>query len=453
MNPTFNPRSLSSIINIEALEFALYNIENRHIPSIVDGLKPVQRFFLYSTLQNAKTAFNKVAAVAGRVSEYGYEHGESAASDAGQLMANTWNNHVPIIKGRGNFGSRMVQEMAAPRYTHCMVHDNFNLLFKDSNLAPIHSKDEHLPPAFYLPIIPFVLLNGVKGIATGYATHIIPHDPLDVTRCVVEYIEKGVITHEPKFKLPDFQGKLTVDEDNKLSIEGMYTFNGKTKLTITEIPYKYDREKYVEILDGLEEKGTIVRYEDNCGKDNFNFEVTLKRDFFLGQRADEHHEIFMKVFKLRQSATQNLTVLDWDRKLRNYKKSSDLIKDFVDYRTPFVQKRIDNEIEVCNYKLKLANAKTEFIGSVIDETIVLKGKTRAKAIKEIEIHENLKEFSDQLISMNMYHMTNDEIVKLKKQTTEIKKQLSYWNKTTVKKEYLKDATQVFVSLAEHQIKK
>lgn len=429
-------RHLKSIIDNEALAFAMYTVENRAIPHLIDGLKPVQRFFLYSTLMNARTAYTKVAAIAGRVSELGYHHGEGSAADSGQLMANTWNNNLPIIQGRGNFGSRMVHSMGAPRYTFCKLHDNFFDVFKDTDLAPEHVDKEHLPPAFYLPTIPFILLNGVKGIATGFATDILPHCPEDVVRCVKEYLATGDIKKEPKIKFPEFHGKIIYGD--KMFIEGTYTFNGKTKLEITEIPYKYDRETYVAILDALEDAGTIVRYDDKCGKDNFNFEVTLKRDFFTGQKESEYHEIFMKTFKLRQGISQNITCIDENRKLRYYEKASRLIKDFVDYRMKFTQKRIDSKIPVLERKFALAEAKTVFIEKVIDEVIVLRGKTRAAAIKEIETHPELMMFSEELISMNIYHMTKDEIAKLKKQAKEIKQELQYWKKTSSQVEYLKD---------------
>lgn len=436
MTPTFKKRPLSSIIDKEALEYALYVIQNRAIPHMIDGLKPVQRFFLYSTIQNAKTNFNKIAAVSGRVSEYGYHHGEGSAADAGQLMASTWSNHLPLIEGRGNFGSRMVQDMAAPRYTFCRLHNNFNMLFKDNDVAPAHTDKEHIPPAYYLPIIPFVLLNGTKGIAVGFATDIIPHDPNDVINCVKEYIETGVITKEPSFLLPDFQGKLVHGENGQVNIEGVYELIGKTKLVINEIPYKFEREKYVELLDSLEEKGTIVRYEDKCGKHNFSFEITLKRDF------NTTHENIMKVFKLRQSATQNLTVIDWDYKLREYDKASNLIIDFVEHRKGFVQKRIDKKIVDTQYRYDVALAKIEFIQKVIDEVIVLKGKTRNQVLTDIKSHENLAMHSELLISMNLYHMTKDEIKKLGTQATAIKKELSYWKKTSVKVEYLNDINEL-----------
>lgn len=433
MKPTFRKRPLASIINKEALAYALYVIEDRSIPHMIDGLKPVQRFFLYSTIQNAKTKFNKVAAISGRVSEYGYAHAETAAADAGQLMANDWNNHIPIIEGQGNFGSRMVQEMAAARYTFCKIHENFHKVFKDLDISPEHADKDHIPPAYYLPTIPFVLLNGTKGVAVGFATDIIPHDHIDVIKCVEEYINTGEIKNEPKFKLPEFQGKLIIGECGKqVNIEGSYELIGKTKLIINEIPYKYDREKYIKVLDDLEDKDIIVRYNDKCGKDNFCFEVTLKVAF------NTDHENIIKQFKLRQSATQNLTVIDWDSKLREYDKASQLIKDFVDHRMLFTQKRIDKEIVDNQNRYSLSLAKIEFIQKVMDDVIVMKGKTRMQAIKDIKSHENLTTCADILISMNIYHMTKDEIVKLGKQANEIKKELAYWKKTTVKVEYLKD---------------
>lgn len=436
VNAQFKDRPLESIINNEALAFAMYTVENRAIPHIIDGLKPVQRFFLYSTIQNARSKFNKVAAIAGRVSELGYHHGEGSAADAGQLMANTWNNNLPIIQGQGNFGSRMVQKMAASRYTYCRLHDNFFKIFKDIELSPVHHDKEHIPPAFYLPTIPLILLNGVKGIATGFATDILPHDPEDVVRCVREYLEHGEITEEPAIKFPEFTGRV-VHVADKMFLEGTYVYNQKTKLEITEIPYKFEREDYITLLDELEDEGVIVRYDDHCG-DNFNFEVTLKRDFFNGEDEFERHEKIMKTFKLRQGISQNLTCIDWDRKLREYEKSSDLIIDFVEYRKKFTAQRIQHNITTFTRSHALAQAKVDFIEKVISEEIVLKGHTRANAIKEIEKHENLMMFSGELISMNMYHVTKDECEKLRKQMREIKKELAYWKKTDVSTEYLKD---------------
>ena len=100
-----NVRNLQSIIDNEAKEFAIYTVENRAIPNLIDGFKPVQRFVIARALdlsRGNKEKFHKLASVAGGVADLGYHHGEGSAQDAGALMANTWNNNYPLLDGQGN---------------------------------------------------------------------------------------------------------------------------------------------------------------------------------------------------------------------------------------------------------------------------------------------------------------------------------------------------------------
>ena len=428
MTATFNDRSLKSIVDKEALTFAKYSVEERAIPNHIDGLKPVHRFFLYSVMQSASTKFNKVAAIGGRVSELGYHHGETSAADSGALMASTWSNNLPIVEGDGNFGSRMVQEASAARYVFARLHENFNKYFKDTNLAPVHPDPEHLPPMFYLPTIPYVLVNGSFGIATGFRTDIPPHSVDSVVECVKEYITHGDCK-EPLIQFPDFKGDI-FQNDEECYMVGKYELIGKTKLLIKEIPYAYDREKYVMILDDLVDRDIIVRYEDLCGEDDFDFEVILKRDFNPAKIVD--------VFKLKQNIPRNLVVITHDRKVKVYASTKDMLKDFVDFRMPFYDTRIQNELAKAEDALRLAEAKVVFIEAVLSGEIDLKGKTRLQAIKAIESNEKLVDFSDNLIKMNIYHLTTDEIKKLKQDITRIKKDVKYWKSTDSRKEYLND---------------
>ena len=85
---------ISQVASREWKSFAMYTVENRAIPNMIDGLKPVQRFYLYSSIQNTKRDFKKVSAVSGIISDYGYNHGEGSAAGSGQLMAATWNNNI-----------------------------------------------------------------------------------------------------------------------------------------------------------------------------------------------------------------------------------------------------------------------------------------------------------------------------------------------------------------------
>ena len=428
-----NTRTVNSIVNDEALEYAKYVLSDRAIPNMIDGLKPVQRFFLYAALKSASKEFKKVAALGGIVSEYGYNHGESAAMDAGALIANTWNNNLPILQGRGNFGSRLVQDAAQSRYIYCRVHENFYKLFKDTELAPEHIDPEHIPPAFYLPVIPTVLLNGVKGIATGFDTEILPHDPHSVVAAVLDAV-KGNPIPEPLLKFPEFSGKIIQNE--KWFIEGTYELFGKTRLTITEIPIKYDREKYVVLLDKLEANDKIVSYSDECGGNGFQFKVVLKRD------TDTSHENLIKMFGLRQPINQRLNVIDDHGSLRQYNKAGELIADFVSIRSQYIQKRIDKNIKTTKEEYDLAIAKVEFIKAVVGGEIVLSGMSRAKAVKLISEFEQFKPHAQKLIAMNLYHMTDDEIKRLEKEAAKLQREYKYWTNTTVQKEFIKDVKEL-----------
>ena len=434
-------RMFSDIMNKEARDYSMYTIEDRALPNLIDGLKPSQRFFLYSVLRNARNGFTKVASVGGVVSEYGYHHAETSAQDTGAAMANTWNNNFPIIQGRGNFGSRVVQESAAARYIYCMIHENYRKTFLDEDMAPKHWDPEHFPPRFYLPIIPTVLLNGVMGMAVAYATTILPHDPKSVIECVKDVLESGKCK-EPLLKFPDFNGKIIPQEEpGKYMLEGLYSYDEKrkTKLIISEIPPKYDREKYIAVLDELTDKNLIVSYTADC-RNGFKFEITLKRDLTVDMTD---HSAVMKMFKLNQSVSQNITVIGPNRSptssdVRAYDSAKTLIADFVKHRLTYYPARIAKRISELEEKTRYANARIIFIQKVISDEINPRGKTRKQTLTTIERFDELKEFSEKLIGMNIYHITSDEVKKLEKDLQVIEKELKYWKKTTPKAEYLKD---------------
>lgn len=442
-----NLRSLKSIINNEAKEYALYTVEERAIPNLIDGFKPVQRFIIYRALEKAKgdkSKYHKLAGLSGGVAEIGYHHGEGSAAEAGKLMANNWNNNVPFLDGRGAFGSRLIQKGGAARYVFCRISQNFFDLYKDLNISPEHPDVEHIPPKFYLPIIPTVLLNGVKGIATGYATNILPHSLKSVVECTKLAID-GKLDKEPEVQFPQFNGKI-IPTESGVELQGTYELKGKTQLLITEVPYKWEREAYTtKILDELVNQGKISEYDDLSGEDEktgqvkFRFKISIKKDFNLKSDPEERHEQIIKEFGLSQKIGQFFTVIDDQGKIRDdFTKASELIKYFVEIRKPFYQKRIDIKLSESEYLYDYAKAKVDFIKMVLDKTIVLSGKSRKDALAAIEQFDNLKPFSDKLISMNLYHMTKDEIKKLEQAAKEYKAEYEYWKTTDIETEYKKD---------------
>ncbi|YP_010843871.1 DNA topoisomerase II [Salmonella phage KM16] len=436
-----NQRSLQSIIDNEAKEFAIYTVENRAIPNMIDGFKPVQRFVMKRALdlsRGNKEKFHKLASVAGGVADLGYHHGEGSAQDAGALMANTWNNNFPLLDGQGNFGSRLVQKAAASRYIFCRVSDNFRKVYKDLEIAPAHKDNEHIPPAFYLPVIPTVLLNGVRGIATGYATNILPHSFESIVECTRLALE-GKLDKEPEVKFPKFNGKVVPTEDGGVELHGVYKFTSASQMYISEIPYKFDRDTYVEkVLDPLEEKG-LITYTDDCSKAGFGFKVKFRGVYNLPVSTEMRHDMIMRDFKLIEKLSQFIVVIDENGKLNDkFTKASDLIKHFVEVRKTFVEKRIEHKLNEVKEQLTLAVAKAQFIKDVVDGKIVIQGKTRKALVSELEKVDLFKSHVEKLVSMNIYHITSDEAKKLIEAAKSLKKEYKYWQETTPEAEFIKD---------------
>jgi DNA gyrase/topoisomerase IV subunit A len=431
-----NDYPISKVAANEWKSFAMYTVESRAIPNMIDGLKPVQRFYLYSSLINSKKDFKKVSAVSGIISDYGYNHGESSAAGAGQLMAAEWNNNVCLIEGRGSFGTRLIQEAGAPRYVYSRVHDNFNKYIKDIDLSPIHEDPEHEPPAFYLPIIPMVLVNGTKGIATGFATNILPHSPKDLKKACVQYLDKGKITIKPSVMFPEFTGTVeqSKEDPTKYTAYGTFVKKGKTTISITEVPYGFDRESYVKVLDNLEEDGDIVSYEDKCNKNGFHFEVKLK----LTSTKWNDTKIITK-FKLSKPFSQNLTVIDFEGKLREYADARSLIKDFCDYRLGILQRRIDARVKEYNEEVRWLNVKMEFIQANVDGRIVFKDNTKVQVVNQIMQETSaLGGDTNRLLALSILNLTKEEIVKLKKQIADSKQTLSLWENTSPTEQFKTD---------------
>lgn len=431
---------LSSLAANEWKDFAMYTVEARAIPNMIDGLKPVNRFYLYSSIQNSKKEFKKVSAIAGVLSSYGYSHGETSGAGAGQLMASEWSNNICLVEGRGSFGTRLVQEAAAPRYTYTRLHKNFEQYIRDIDLAPEHADPEHEPPAFYVPVIPLVLANGVKGIATGFATNILPRDPVDLARACREYIQTGKIAKRVAIKFPDFNGKVVYEADKeRYQCLGTYELKSKTVLLITEVPYGYDRESYVEVLDKLEEDGSIVSYEDQCDKQGFRFEVKLKQQ--ISALWDD--ERIIKKFKLSKPLTENLTVIDPNGRLKEYQDERDLIVDFCQFRSTILQKRIDQQLKHNIEEARWLGVKMQFIQAVLDEQIVFKNKKKADVAKQIiDKTSALSDDVDRLLTINLLSLTDEMVKELAKQIKDTEKMIKYWNTTTPKQQFIDDLEEI-----------
>jgi len=222
--------SYTDFINKELIHFSKYDCE-RSIPNLMDGLKISLRKILYSAFKKNLTSEIKVAQFSGYVSEQsGYHHGEASLNAAIVGMAQDFvgSNNINLLLPNGQFGTRLQggKDSASERYIFTQLSPLTRLIYRKED-DPIleYLEDDGFPvePRFYVPIIPMILVNGGKGIGTGFSTDILSYDPL----MLVEYIENLLKlenkdeTFTPFYK--DFQGTCVPLEGKKYIIKGKYT--------------------------------------------------------------------------------------------------------------------------------------------------------------------------------------------------------------------------------------
>lgn len=417
---------LTSVLQNEYRDFALYTVESRAIPNMIDGLKPSHRFYLYSSIQGKSKGFEKVSAVSGRVSEYGYNHGEASVGGAGALMAAPWNNNLCLVEGRGSFGSRMIQETGAHRYIYTKVSDNFNKYIQDIDLAPKHVDPEHAPPAFYIPIIPLVLINGTRGIATGFSCNILPRSLKSITQACRDYVNGKSLSQSlsDDVSFPGFRGTVTRNSDGAFVASGLFEKTSSTKIRITELPPNFDREKYVQHLYSLQDKNIITSHSDDCDNNGFNFEVRFKEKNLTDEKIRKH-------LKLDKSYTENINVIDWNNKLRAYTSTTQLIADFCDKRMEFLKARIEKRQKECHEDVSWLDVKARFVKAVIQEEIVFRGYKKDKLVDIISCKISCeKSEAEKLLNMNVHSFTEEMVTDLLNKKKNAEKELNFWLNTT-----------------------
>lgn len=429
-------RNITDIIDTEYWEYAMYSVENRAIPSYIDGMKPVQRKLLYSMLNDFKNKKVKVAELASSISKYGYHHGEGGAAGASVTLACDWNNNIPIFHGHGNFGSRLINDSAAARYIFVTLSKNFNKYFTDFDVCNKHKDIEYPEPQQYLPLIPWVLVNGIKGIAVGFACEYFPHNTLDIINaCLLEADNKLNDDFDIRVSFPDFRGIINT-EGKRTITTGLIKNIKKNIWQIDELPWGYDREKYFNILDKLSMDKKIISFDDLCDSDGFKFSVKVNPDY-----QDLCKKNPIEFFKLEKSNTQNFVALNEIGELITFDNQLDIIRRFVKFRINKVEERIKFEISDKEYQSSVLSAKIKFINEVINGTLVLLDYTRSQLIDYIVDNYTVNnDIATSVVGLPMYSMTSDSVdlynKKLKELLTDLDK-LKKSNAKTVYKNQLK----------------
>lgn len=414
-------KTISELIDNEYREFSMYVIENRAIPSVVDGLKPSQRKLLYVAIKTAKTKKQKVAALAANLASMAnYSHGEASAQATCVGMATNYSNNLPLLEEHGSFGSRLIQESAAPRYIYSKLSENFEKFFKDEDVCPANYDPDNPEPMHYLPILPWVLVNGVKGIAVGFATEILPRNPKDLIKVIKNKTEGKGSYNKLIPKFPEFKGEVEPVGPNQWEIKGVVS-NNKLEYNITEVPYGYDRETYVSVLDKLEDDNKIIEYIDSCDESGFNFTIKVNRS----QKAEIEKDP-LKYFKLIKRSTENFTCLDEHGHLIQFNDVNELVDYFYEYRIKKSQEMVECQISKVGYDLQKLKDRLMFITRIENGDYDPFKKSRAEFEQFVFDNITQEDYGKEFIKIPVYNLSRDEIDKLKQSIVEKQKELDYW---------------------------
>lgn len=426
--------TITEMMNGPWKERAIATCEERGIVSIADGLKPVHRFLIYQGCKMCKGKYDKVAAIGGTVASAGYEHGEASACGALVGLSAYFSNNLPLFIGKGSFGNVLDPTAAAHRYIFSKMNPIFENIYKDNELVPKHPDPENLPPLYYLPIIPMCLVNGSTGLATGYASRIPPHDPVSI---IDWYIAKCQ-NKKPKTIKPKYYGFTgTIErQDDCYKLTGIYDKISNVKYKVTELPHTFwTSQSYEMHLRKLEEKGKILKYENNSVEDKFEYVITLKNNTKWTEEDEE------KYLKVSCNDKWNLTMIRPNGKLHVYDKKNgieEILQEFYEFRLPYYSKRIENIIRKLELEIKWKTAYIKFCKDVIANKFNFKIDDEEFEKVLLEKYKMPTEYIQTTMNTPVRNFTKKSLEKYENQLEKIKEDYEYYKNTSPEEEWIKD---------------
>ena len=365
---------IKTLINKELVLFSIAD-NVRSIPNFIDGMKPSQRKVIFACIKKNLTTEIKVSQLSGYVSEVSsYHHGEASLQDTIINLAQNFvgSNNVNLLEPIGQFGSRLFggKDSASPRYIFTNLSKNFKDLFnsEDFNLLDYLDDDGFsIEPRYYVPTLPVILINGAKGIGTGFSTDIPCFNPEDIKNRLLKLTENEDCEIEeltPWYK--GFTGKIIKVENNKWTSHGTYEVKGN-KITITELPIGTWIEDYKLFLDKLETDEVIYSYKNNSTDTTIHFELSLSLENII--EWTNNREIEKKLKLISHISGKNMYVFDEHDKIVKMESAEEIIYRFWRIRNEYYIKRQKYLVNKIKHELDILISKITFINDVINENI------------------------------------------------------------------------------------
>lgn len=440
--------SLEDIMGERFGRYSKYIIQERALPDIRDGLKPVQRRILYSMNKDGNTfdkSYRKSAKSVGNIMGNFHPHGDSSIYDAMVRMSQDWKNREILVEMHGNNGSMDGDPPAAMRYTEARLSEIAGYLLQDieKDTVPFawNFDDTEKEPTVLPAAFPNLLVNGATGISAGYATDIPPHNLAEVIDAVVYMID------HPKAKVdklmeflpgPDFPtgaivqgrdeikkayetGKGRVVVRSRTEIEKLK--GGKEQIVVTEIPYEINKAVLVKKIDDVRVNNKvagIAEVRDESDRDGLRIAIELKKD----ANTELILNYLFKYTDLQVNYNFNMVAIDhFTPRLVGI---VPILTSYIAHRKEIILARSRFDKAKAEKRLHIVEGLIRVI-SILDEVIALIRASENKA----DAKENLKvsydfteEQAEAIVTLQLYRLTNTDVVILEEEQAELREKIA-----------------------------
>ena len=462
MNEHFTQMNLEEAVGDRFGRYSKYIIQERAIPDIRDGLKPVQRRILYAMNSlgiTHQSTYKKSAKICGEVMGKYHPHGDSSIYEAMVRMSQDWKMGLILIDMHGNNGSIDGDGPAAMRYTEARLSKNASFLLKDIDKDTVpfipNFDEEEMEPTILPAKFPNLLVNGSTGISSGYATNIPPHNINEVLATTIYLIDHPNMTIDELLEImpgPDFptggtvEGKEGIKEaflsgNGKIIIRSNYhieDFNKDQKrIVIDEIPYDTNKSQTVEKIETLRRENKIpdlLEVRDESDREGLRIALDLKKDAnekailnYLFKNTDLQINYKYNMVSICNRRPMCLGVIPILNAYLNHQ------KEVYTNRTNFeLNKARKREHIVCGL-IKMID--------IVDEVIktIRASKNRSDAKENIMKNFDFTDLqAEAIITMQLYRLSNTDIMQLKEEQVDLNNKIKLYEKIlSSEKELLK----------------
>jgi DNA topoisomerase-2 len=447
-------------VDRELIHFSTYDCA-RSIPNMVDGLKTSLRKILFCAFKRNLTSEIKVAQFSGYVSENSsYHHGEASLNGAIVNMAQNFvgSNNINLLEPNGQMGTRlhMGQDSASERYIFTMLNPLTRHIFPELDLPILNYLNDDgtmVEPDYYVPIIPFCLVNGISGIGTGFSSNIPAFNP----KTIIHYL-KAKLTNQayPDEFIPyyeGFTGKIAALGTNKFLIKGVYQKIAEDRIRVTDLPVGQGTMPYITFLETLMDGNAVdksgkkipasIRDFTSVSTDTLvDITVIFPKGKIqeLEAKVDEQGVNGLeKLLKLSTTiSTTNMHMFDSNCRLHKYTDVPEIIDAFYPIRMVTYQKRKDYLVDALQKKLVKLSNRVRYIQETLSGVVDLRKKTAQQVTDLLTARkfDRIEGDFKYLIKMAMDSVTEEHIAHITEECRKAEQELATLQATTLEQMWL-----------------